>query len=137
MTTLLKGPEVLLPEGWSNPDKEGHNRPDVRLAWWKERNNNRSYSFAELAVPGSGTMPTSDIPLESLSRCPSYTSKDVPVVFGHYWFRATTPVPLTYNAACIDYSVARDGGQLVAYSWSGEQTLAPDNFHCVERIGMG
>jgi uncharacterized protein involved in tolerance to divalent cations len=36
-------------------------------------------------------------------------------------------VVLERNAACIDYSVAKDGF-LAAYSWSGEKQLDPKHF---------
>jgi hypothetical protein len=35
--------------------------------------------------------------------------------------------------ACLDYSVARPGGKLVAYRWDGEQQLDAGKFVAVER----
>ena len=51
-----------------------------------------------------------------------YKKSNKPVFFGHYW-RSGTPRPLAPNLACLDYSVAREGGQLVAYRWAGEKIL--------------
>jgi len=33
---LLKGPEVLLPNGCDFKDKQGHTRHEVRLRWWDQ-----------------------------------------------------------------------------------------------------
>jgi hypothetical protein len=43
------------------------------------------------------------------------------------------PVPLAPNIACLDYSVAKPGGRLVAYRWDGEQTLSREKFIWVDR----
>jgi len=63
----------------------------------------------------------------------SYPANAEPVFFGHYWMNNTIE-PLSTNTSCIDYSVARPGGKLVAYRWNGEQTLSKDNFIFVDRI---
>jgi hypothetical protein len=44
------------------------------------------------------------------------------------------PVPLAPNIACLDYSVAKPGGKLVAYRWDGEKVLDPGKYVTVERI---
>ena len=36
-----------------------------------------------------------------------------PVFLGHYWMEGD-PAPLATNIACLDYSVAKPGGKLVA-----------------------
>ena len=53
---------------------------------------------------------------------------------GHYWFQ-DTPEILAHNVACVDYSVAKPGGKLVAYRWDGEQELSNDKFVWVDRLG--
>ena len=63
----------------------------------------------------------------------TYPEHDVPLFFGHYWMKDEIKV-LSSNIACIDYSVARDGGSLVAYRWDGEQRLDNDKFHYVDRV---
>jgi hypothetical protein len=45
-------------------------------------------------------------------------TESIPVLFGHYWLQGT-PVISKGNAACLDYSVAKQGF-LTAYRWSGE-----------------
>ena len=64
----------------------------------------------------------------------SYPTNSKPVFFGHYWMNNNIE-PLSTNTACIDYSVARQGGKLVAYRWDGEQTLSKDKMVFVNRVG--
>ena len=61
-----------------------------------------------------------------------YSHEAPPVFLGHYWMEGV-PVPLAPNIACLDYSVAKPGGKLVAYRWDGEQTLSRDKFIWVDR----
>lgn len=61
-----------------------------------------------------------------------YSHTEPPVFLGHYWFDGT-PQRLATNIVCLDYSVAKVGGKLVAYRWDGEQTLSQDKFVSVER----
>jgi len=63
----------------------------------------------------------------------SYPEGDIPVFFGHYWMKDDIK-PLSSNIACVDYSVARQGGSLVAYRWDGEQVLENHKFIYVERV---
>jgi len=37
------------------------------------------------------------------------------------------------QVACLDYSVAKPDGKLVAYRWDGEQAIGPEGFIWVER----
>ena len=62
-----------------------------------------------------------------------YRHKQPPLFLGHYWMRGT-PKQLARNIACLDYSVAKPGGKLVAYRWSGEQQISDENFAYVERL---
>jgi hypothetical protein len=55
---------------------------------------------------------------------------------GHYWLSGK-PEPLADNIACLDYSVARPGGKLVAYRWNGEQKLLASNFVSVPTQEFG
>lgn len=63
--------------------------------------------------------------LDTLQR-DGHSDEGLPVFIGHYWFTGT-PVPLTGNVACLDYSVAK-GGHLVCYRWDGEQRLDESKF---------
>jgi hypothetical protein len=56
-------------------------------------------------------------------RLRGYAATEPPVFVGHYWLPPGRPEPLASNVACVDYSVAKDGGKLVAYRWDGEDVL--------------
>ena len=111
--TALKGPEVPLPDGASFRDKTGHERHDVRIAWWRE--GARTYRDAAISVPPDRMERIPDVPLAS--SVPIYPADAPPVVFGHYWM--TWPGDLTLpqapNALCLDFSAGRDG-PLVTYA---------------------
>ena len=112
--TLLKGKEVRLPEGQRFLDKDGHERHEVRIKWWKE-----SGTFQSLAIGPETGIPDDPIGVEHLI---TYGHDAPPVFVGHYWLKGT-PELLAPNVACLDYSVAMPDGQLVAYRWEGEQVL--------------
>ena len=42
--------------------------------------------------------------------------------------------PLAENIACLDYSVAHEGGRLVAYRWDGEQKINESKFVFVNSL---
>jgi hypothetical protein len=62
-----------------------------------------------------------------------YAHAAPPVFLGHYWMEGV-PAPLAENIACLDYSVAKPGGKLVAYRWNGERRLLREAFVSVERL---
>lgn len=115
---LLKGPEVPLPDGHFFFDKDGHKRQDVRIRWWDPAA--VTFRSAALGMEGDeASLP--DLPLST-----AYHYKDdKPVFFGHYWLGGT-PTLSSEHAACLDFSVAKDGF-LTAYRWSGERSLSPEN----------
>lgn len=132
MDLLLKGLEIELPEGEFFLDKAGVPRNRIRAKWWLDFEG-RSYSG--LVFPESDGVPITMVP-ESIWKDPlgrggkniPYPAEAAPVFFGHYWMpRDEVPGLLAPNLACIDYSVAKRG-PLVAYRWSGESCLSPDNF---------
>jgi hypothetical protein len=47
------------------------------------------------------------------------------VFFGHYWLNGSPGITAS-NAACLDFSVAKEG-YLTAYRWSGERELTADS----------
>jgi hypothetical protein len=51
--------------------------------------------------------------------------ESTPVFFGHYWLSGP-PAITAPNAACLDFSVAKEG-YLTAYRWSGETQLSEQN----------
>ena len=53
-------------------------------------------------------------------RAAPYSHDEPPVFLGHYWLEGDLG-PLAPNVSCLDFSVAKSGGKLVAYRWSGER----------------
>ncbi|SFM43309.1 metallophosphoesterase [Nitrosomonas communis] len=114
--TLLKGPEVVLPDGVTFTDKDGHIRSVARIKWWTPAHHElkeRLHLGAEL---------TSDHKLAdmTLDSGHNYPQTNKPAFIGHYWMNEEIPKPLSHNCACLDYSIAK-GGKLVAYKWRGEK----------------
>jgi hypothetical protein len=126
--TLLKGKEILLPQGQKILDKDGHEWTNIRIRWWDQTA--RTYHSAFLGKPSD----ISHIPDKEFSGDYSldYSQSMPPVFLGHYWMDGT-PTPLAENIACVDYSVAKPEGKLVAYRWDGEQKLSTNKFELVER----
>ena len=125
--TLLKGVEIPLPEGHAGfLDKDGSRRFDVRVAWW----DSDATTYREAFVGPESARPT--IPVEPTHgrHLVAYDETERPLFVGHYWLTGK-PEPLRPNIACTDYSVARAGEKLVAYSWAGERRLEDLNFSSV------
>ncbi len=112
---LLKGPEERLPDGIHFFDKDGHKREEVRLRWWGL--DPTTFRAAALEMEGR----EHEIPDSCLPKDYRYQEAK-PVFFGHYWLKGEPRITAP-NAACLDFSVAREG-YLTAYRWSGESKLA-------------
>ena len=118
--TLLKGPEVELPAGYSFKDKEEHVRHEIRTKWWAP--DAKTYRDAYMG-PSGVEIPDAPIDIQELVPEP-----DRPTFIGHYWLDPTQALaPLARRVGCVDYSVAR-GGPMVAYRFDGEQELSKDKF---------
>lgn len=129
LETLLKGKEIPLPIGHSFNDKQGIERRNMRVRWWD--GDATTYRAAYLGPESARThIPDDDIQGDHLLE---YSHKQPPVFIGHYWLEGD-PEPLAKNIACLDYSVAKPGGKLSAYRWSGEAVLNPENFIWVDRV---
>ena len=131
--TVLKGPEVGL-GGYSYTDKDGHNRTNGRVAWWKtDATTLRDIvrldpSWPLLDPHGERVDELPETPLSAITgSVPPYPNDAPPVLFGHYWFTDNDDKPSTSNTACVDFSAVK-GGDLVAYRWDGEPTLQAENF---------
>ncbi len=129
LETVLKGPEMRLPEGVVYHDGEGTRRSRMRVRWWERGPHTlRTAGMVPHAVAQS--LPPDrrvDLPVEP------YAAEAPPVFFGHYWLSGP-PAPLTVNAVCTDYSVA-GGGLLAAYRWDGGAVQA-DGFVAVNQRGV-
>jgi hypothetical protein len=127
--TVLKGPEIDLPEGYGYLDHDGHRRQRARLRWWDASARTLRLA-AEIpgratAFDGSTCPDLPDTPLGDSVHAP-YCG-DVPVLFGHYWRTGAHDV-YTSKTACVDYS-AGNGAPLVAYRWdAGDRILVPEKF---------
>ena len=109
----LKGPEAMLPPGFSFEDINGRERNMVRLKWWKTGLN--SWREVALSVPNPRALP--DIPVSASTPISFYPADNKPVFFGDYK-RLGTPTLDSGNAACLDYH-----WQPCAYRWDGEAAL--------------
>lgn len=126
--TLLKGREMALPGNIIFTDKDGFEREEIRIRWW----HNQAFTYADLAHPPYVAESYPHLHDEALPADLNigYGEDEAPVLFGHYWFEGA-PVPVATNVACLDYSVPRATGKLVAYRWSGEKVLSVENFTAV------
>jgi hypothetical protein len=127
--SLLKGQEIPLKEGLSFKDKDGHERHHIRVRWWDQ--GATTYRKAFMGPESAVThIPDDEIAGDHLV---AYTHDEPPVFLGHYWLEGE-PRPLAKNIACLDYSVAKPGGKLVAYRWDGEQELQSKKFVSIPRL---
>lgn len=99
-----KGPELRLPIGYSIADKEGTERTEVRLKWWKS--NASSWADISISVPDPAKLPITTPPANVISH--TYPVDAKPVFFGHYWLTGDPEVQAP-NALCLDYSAGKDG----------------------------
>ena len=126
--TLLKGVEVPLPYGYSFNDKDGIRRYDIRVRWW---NMGKTYRQCYMGPEEIRDEIPDELIKDHEKVC--YSDDDKPVFLGHYWMNGE-PSILNSNIACVDYSVARRGGKLVAYRWDGESLLDDCKFVSVDRL---
>lgn len=122
---LIRGPEVDLPEGFGFHDHAGHYRTQSRVRWWDEN----ALSLASGAITDHDVIEgLPDLPLEGDGLVIDDDPR--PVFFGHYWM-AGEPTLLGPRKTCLDFSVAKPGGVLCAYTWQGEPELTEDHLHWV------
>ena len=126
--TILKGKEIPLPEGYIFNDKDGNPRTHIRIKYWlKDAVTYQDYFMG----PKNVLEDIPDIPVVG-DYLLEYDSQDKPVFLGHYWKDGEIK-SLTDNIACLDFSVAKPGGKLVAYQWDGEQKIDQGKFVFVDR----
>jgi hypothetical protein len=118
---ILKGIELKLPEGLLWEDKHnGKIRNTMRFNWF-QCNKINSYKKCALSFPKKEILPNYKI-----KKKPQTYSDEIPVFFGHYWLLGEPKVQTEY-AACLDYSVAKNG-KLVCYRWNNEKKLKNEGF---------
>ena len=126
--TILKGKEIPLPEGCGFNDKDGNPRKHIRIKYWLQH----AVTYRDYFMGPSSVLeliPDTAVEGDYLI---NYSADEKPLFHGHYWKEGEIQ-PLTENIACIDYSVAKEGGKLVAYRWDGEQKIDKDKFVFVDR----
>ncbi len=128
---ILKGYELTLPGGIKYVDKDGYERAEIRVQWWKQLNNE---TYKSISVNANTNMPEVSVIPSDLARIPVYPHNETPVFIGHYW-NTGKPSLLSHNVCCVDYSVAR-GQKLVTYRWNGEPKLNADNFVQQENLDI-
>jgi len=129
VSALLNGPEIELPVGVFFRDKEGHERTEIRVRWFRDGTEAGPITYRSLVLPASDHVPEVPVDVEVLAKLLSYDESEPPVIFGHYWLDPAAPRPLARNAASVDYSVAaKTGGLLTAYRWDGERVLSYEKF---------
>lgn len=128
--TLLKGKEIKLPNGGHYYDNDGNRRHEIRVRWWGR---GRTYRDVYMG-PESALTHIPDDPIQG-DHLVDYGHNEKPVFLGHYWMEGE-PAPLADNIACLDYSVAKEGGKLVAYRWDGERKIDSTKYEISERMNQ-
>jgi len=135
--TVLKGPEIELPNGLSYEDKDGHIRKSARMKWWINPNTAKMPHQTIFSEPFEGNLKLiKEIDSKwdntmSKKETGTYGPDQPPVFFGHYWL--TPPLKIqSANAICLDSSAIRSG-VLTAYRFHGEKSLTKD--HLVSAAG--
>ncbi|MBU1219965.1 metallophosphoesterase [Myxococcota bacterium] len=130
---LLKGPEIILPHGLYFVDKDGNERKEARLKWWRESSLDKKPRYNDI-IMAEGSNFGDNVVDETLLKTITHSKEEstLPVFFGHYWLDGSeNPACLTQRACCLDYSAAK-GGKMVAYTYSGEKTLKNENFTWIQ-----
>ncbi len=124
---LTCGLEWPLPPGMFILDKAGHRHFDMRIADWRFR----ARRLREIALVPNGNedaVPDIEIPDEVMPM----PITGAPIFVGHHWFSGEPTIEYDKHL-CLDWSIAREGGRLVAYRWDGEETLQASGLVWVER----
>jgi hypothetical protein len=103
----LKGKESSLPDGYGFVDKDGNERSECRVRWWRDPVLRETLKDVLIACPEE----IADLKLLPEDNYYAYTNVK-PVFFGHYWLKGAPHIE-NPKAVCLDYSVAK-GGVLVA-----------------------
>ena len=119
----LKGKEILMPQGLTFTDKDGNERNEIRIKWWKDP---ACSTYREISVLPIKNLPEGDIEVSKTNHLNYYSENERPVFFGHYWLTGT-PHLLRGNICCLDFSVAKHG-HLAAYRFDGEKELSNEKF---------
>ncbi|WP_230661741.1 metallophosphoesterase [Psychrobacter sp. I-STPA10] len=115
---ILKGVEMPLPDGVSFTDKDGAVRRNMRVQWWLDNLQGKRI----IDIARAPTQDLAQIPADIIASDIDFMLKtDKPVFVGHYWLTGT-PMPLSPQVVCTDYSAAGKGF-LTAYQFDTTNPL--------------
>ena len=109
---ILKGSELILPEGEFFVDKDGKKRKEIRYKWWQTVTEDTRYCDIALSV---GDAVITD---KKLGQIKGWIGKEPPklIVVGHYWLRSRSPDNVSLEDAsfsdkvfCSDFSCVKQG----------------------------
>lgn len=121
---VLKGVEIVMPDGILVHDSNGIPRKNMRVRWWGDV---RGLSWREIAFPLVADLPEGEAVLNGLDEMLAYGPEEPPVFFGHYKLKGHIAGPQADNVATLDYGLGH-GGPAMAYRWNGEQIIKRENF---------
>lgn len=122
---LLKGTDLVLPDGFTLRGSDGIERNRIRTKFWKKR----PETYGDILFqPDKLPEEWMQRPLteQDKQRLLHYGRDEKPLFVGHYWRRGT-PRIIRDNIACLDYSAVNQG-RLVAYRMGPESSLSNDHF---------
>lgn len=122
---LLKGTDLVLPEGVTVLGSDGIERNRIRTKFWKRQP--ETYGdvlFQPDKLPDEWMQRT--LTEQDKQRLLHYGSREKALFIGHYW-RKGTPKIIRDNIACLDYSAVKNG-RLVAYRIGQEKALNNEGF---------
>lgn len=117
-----KGIDFQLPKDLLIFDDKGQAHRSFRSKWWL---NPKNKTFQELSFESRFELPPYTIPPELNGERKSYDEEEPIVFFGHYCMKNGDNI-IASNLCCLDSCVSRNG-KLIAYRWSGEKKLLPEN----------
>ncbi|PKH03106.1 hypothetical protein CXF72_07930 [Psychromonas sp. MB-3u-54] len=136
--TLLKGPEIALPEGCSFKDKNQIERKNIRVGWWKAQEDIKTLRDLAVVANAEGDC-IPDLPVQAM-HTRFNKEQDVPVVIGLYTLNSTVPYCVGDKVVCVDFNAASPGKILNGYvvnvtSWkSADQLISEDNFCAIDLV---
>ena len=126
---LLKGTDMILPEGHSIVGSDGVERDRFRTSFWsKAPETYGDVLFQPDKLPES--LMQKPLTGKERKRLLTYAEEEKPLFVGHYWCKGQ-PKIINHNIACLDYSAVKNG-LLVAYRINTENRLTNDSFIWVD-----
>ena len=122
---LLKGTDLILPDGHLITGADGIRRDRFRTKFWCPKPD----TYADVVFQPDrlpDTLMQRPLTLQDKTRLLAYGKAEKALFFGHYWCQGT-PAVIRENLACLDYSAVKNG-LLVAYRIGKEDSLSNRGF---------